>query len=66
MDSAAGQLFPYRPINVYAIRTKGLSLKIATRFNVLHPEKLHFAIDRYSREVKRILGVLEKCLAGKQ
>ena len=39
---------------------------MCSRFNVLHPEKLPSAIDRYSKEVKRILGVLESCLAGKQ
>ncbi|KAL9627522.1 MAG: hypothetical protein Q9204_006506 [Flavoplaca sp. TL-2023a] len=35
-------------------------------FNVLHPEKLPTAIDRYSNEVKRVLGVLEKSLHNKQ
>ncbi|KAL8665158.1 MAG: hypothetical protein Q9168_007761, partial [Polycauliona sp. 1 TL-2023] len=35
-------------------------------FNVLHPEKLPSAIERYSTEVKRILGVLESSLDGKQ
>ena len=36
------------------------------RFNVLHPEKLPSAIERYSNEVKRVLGVLEQALRGKQ
>ncbi|CAL8576696.1 Transcriptional regulator ure2 [Xanthoria parietina] len=35
-------------------------------FNVLHPEKLPSAIERYSNEVKRVLGVLEQALRGKQ
>lgn len=35
-------------------------------FNVLHPEKLPSAQERYNNEVKRVLGVLEKCLTGKQ
>ncbi|KAI4235908.1 MAG: hypothetical protein LQ349_002865 [Xanthoria aureola] len=35
-------------------------------FNVLHPEKLPSAIERYSNEVKRVLGVLEQSLRGKQ
>lgn len=36
------------------------------RFNVLHPEKLPSAQERYNNEVKRILGVLEQSLTGKQ
>jgi glutathione S-transferase len=36
------------------------------RFNVLHSEKLPSAIERYNNEVKRILGVLEKSLAGRE
>ncbi|KAL8996920.1 MAG: hypothetical protein Q9169_003679 [Polycauliona sp. 2 TL-2023] len=35
-------------------------------FNVLHPEKLQSAIERYSNEVKRVLGVLESSLDSKQ
>ncbi|KAI4280289.1 MAG: hypothetical protein L6R38_004567 [Xanthoria sp. 2 TBL-2021] len=35
-------------------------------FNVLHPEKLPSAIERYSNEVKRVLGVLDQSLHGKQ
>ncbi|MCJ1453362.1 hypothetical protein MMC28_003709 [Mycoblastus sanguinarius] len=35
-------------------------------FNVLHPEKLPSAIERYTNEVRRVLDVLEGCLAGKQ
>src|SRR6266571_4177858 len=35
-------------------------------FNVLHPEKLPSAIDRYNNELKRVLGVLDGCLEGKQ
>ncbi|GKZ38570.1 glutathione S-transferase, nitrogen catabolite repression regulator [Aspergillus brasiliensis] len=34
-------------------------------FNVLHPEKLPSAIDRYVREVHRVLGVLNTILEGK-
>ena len=33
---------------------------------MLHPEKLPSAIERYSNEVKRVLGVLEQSLRGKQ
>lgn len=36
------------------------------RFNVLHAEKLPSAIERYKKEVKRFLGVLEGCLEGRQ
>ncbi|KAH7408092.1 glutathione S-transferase [Phaeosphaeria sp. MPI-PUGE-AT-0046c] len=32
----------------------------------LHPEKIPSAIDRYTNELKRILGVLEGALEGKQ
>ncbi|TVY54119.1 Glutathione S-transferase-like protein tpcF, partial [Lachnellula suecica] len=35
-------------------------------FNVLHPEKLPSAIERYNAEVRRVLGVLEAWLDGKQ
>jgi len=35
-------------------------------FSVLHPEKLPSAIDRYKNELKRVLGVLDGCLEGKQ
>lgn len=35
-------------------------------FNVLHPEKLPSAINRYNNELKRVLGVLDGCLEGKQ
>ncbi|KAL4999868.1 glutathione S-transferase [Aspergillus recurvatus] len=34
-------------------------------FNVLHPEKLPSAIDRYVKEVHRILGVLNTALEGR-
>ncbi|KAL8949737.1 MAG: hypothetical protein Q9222_004183 [Ikaeria aurantiellina] len=44
----------------------GSFLTITHTFNVLHPEKLPSAIERYSAEVKRILSVLEGALAGKQ
>lgn len=33
---------------------------------MLHPEKLPSAQERYNNEVKRILGVLENHLAGRQ
>jgi GST-like protein len=34
-------------------------------FNVYAPEKLPYAIDRYTREANRLLGVLAKRLAGR-
>ncbi|KAM7189909.1 glutathione S-transferase [Naviculisporaceae sp. PSN 640] len=34
-------------------------------FNVLHPEKVPSAIERYNNQVKRVLGVLEGVLADK-
>lgn len=34
-------------------------------FNVYAPEKIAYAIDRYTREVQRLLGVLDKQLQGK-
>jgi GSH-dependent disulfide-bond oxidoreductase len=34
-------------------------------FNVYAPEKIPYAIDRYTREVHRLLGVLDKRLAGR-
>ncbi|HSX65192.1 MAG TPA: glutathione S-transferase N-terminal domain-containing protein [Pseudoxanthomonas sp.] len=34
-------------------------------FNVYAPEKIDYAIDRYTREVQRLLGVLDKQLQGK-
>jgi glutathione S-transferase len=37
-----------------------------TRFNYLHSEQLPTAISRYNNEVRRILGVLEGALEGKQ
>ncbi len=43
-----------------------MSLTFANRFNVLHPEKVPSAQERYNNEVNRILGVLENCLAAKQ
>jgi glutathione S-transferase len=38
----------------------------AAWFSVLHQEKLPSAIDRYVTELKRILGVLESSLEGKE
>lgn len=35
-------------------------------FNVLHPEKLPSAMERYNNELKRILSVLDGALEGKQ
>jgi glutathione S-transferase len=35
-------------------------------FTSLHPEKVQSAIDRYTNELKRILGVLESVLSGGQ
>jgi glutathione S-transferase len=35
------------------------------RFNVLHPEKVPSAIERYTNEVHRILSVLDGALKGK-
>lgn len=34
-------------------------------FNVYAPEKIPYAIDRYTREVERLLGVLDKRLEGR-
>lgn len=34
-------------------------------FNVYAPEKIAYAIDRYTREAQRLLGVLDKRLAGR-
>jgi hypothetical protein len=45
MDSAAGQPFPYIPRHVYLLKAEGLRLTFATRFNVLHPEKLPSVIN---------------------
>lgn len=36
------------------------------RFNYYHPEKIHSAIDRYKNETRRILGVLNTALQGKE
>ena len=38
----------------------------ASWFIVLHPEKVPSAIERYQNELKRILGVLDGVLEGKQ
>jgi GST-like protein len=35
-------------------------------FNVYAPEKIAYAIDRYTREVHRLLGVLDKRLDGRE
>src|SRR5690606_37957502 len=35
------------------------------RFNVYAPEKIPYAIDRYTREVQRLLGVLNRRLEGR-
>lgn len=37
----------------------------AGHFNVYAPEKVPYAIDRYTREVSRLYGVLDKQLAGR-
>ena len=34
-------------------------------FNVYAPEKIDYAIDRYTREVQRLLGVLDRRLSGR-
>ena len=34
-------------------------------FNVYAPEKIPYAIERYTREVRRLLGVLDARLAGR-
>lgn len=39
--------------------------EIRNRFNVLHFEKLPSAIERYNGELRRILGVLDQALKGK-
>ncbi|KAF2497520.1 glutathione S-transferase [Lophium mytilinum] len=38
----------------------------ATWFNFLHAEKIPSAIERYNNEVKRVVGLLDSCLDGKQ
>jgi glutathione S-transferase len=38
----------------------------AAWFNLFHPEKLESAQARYGNEIKRVAGVLDKVLAGKQ
>ncbi|KAL8969877.1 MAG: hypothetical protein Q9183_001786 [Haloplaca sp. 2 TL-2023] len=43
-----------------------LEVPYEAKFNVLHAEKLPSAIGRYSNEVKKVLGVLEKSLHEKQ
>ena len=35
-------------------------------FNVLHHERIPSAIERYNNEIKRVLGVLDGALEGKQ
>lgn len=35
-------------------------------FNVYAPEKIAYAIDRYTKETERLLGVLDKRLAGRE
>lgn len=35
-------------------------------FNVYAPEKIPYAIERYTKEVQRLLGVLDKRLAGRE
>jgi GST-like protein len=35
-------------------------------FNVFAPEKVPYAIDRYTREVRRLYGVLDRRLAGRE
>ncbi|KAJ7785510.1 glutathione S-transferase [Mycena olivaceomarginata] len=39
---------------------------VAGWFNTLHPEKLPSAIKRYNEQVRRVLGVLDGWLEGKQ
>lgn len=36
------------------------------RFNILHPEKVPSAIERYNDQLKRVLGVLEGWLENRQ
>jgi glutathione S-transferase len=38
----------------------------ATWFNYLHPEKIPSAVERYVNEIRRVLGVLDGALEGKQ
>ena len=38
----------------------------ANWFNVAHPERLPSAIERYKNEIKRVTGVLERVLEGKE
>ncbi|KAI1384040.1 glutathione S-transferase [Hypoxylon trugodes] len=39
---------------------------VAAWFNILHQEKVPSAIERYNAQLKRVLGVLNTCLEGKQ
>lgn len=58
MDNVAGATdYPNR------ITVKLIILII--RFNVLHPEKIPSAIERYKNEIHHILGILEDALKGK-
>lgn len=56
LDSAPGKRHP-EPTSV-------LPCSSVDRFTYLHPEKLPSAIERYSKEVKRVLGVLDKVLGA--
>lgn len=47
----------------YFICTKLISL--GSRFNHFHPEKLESAQSRYEKELKRVVGVLDRALKGR-
>lgn len=62
MDSVDGEI----AIIAFPLKFRIITTDQSERFNVLHPEKLPSAIERYENEVHRILGVLNTCLEGKE
>jgi glutathione S-transferase len=59
LDSALGKSY------TQSLRFSSQVYVCPPRFTHLHPEKLPSAIERYAKEVKRVLGVLEVVLAAK-
>ncbi|CAI6087231.1 unnamed protein product [Clonostachys chloroleuca] len=49
---------------IFQVSGQGPYFGQCTWFTYLHPEKLPSAIERYSKEVKRVLGVLDKVLGA--
>lgn len=59
-------LYTTYPFQSYAFMfPKNYPLNIRFRFALFHPEKLESAQHRYADEVKRIVGVLDRVLQGK-